>query len=56
MVDLAMSAQRRTLLSRIVLWLLLGLYRLKGWKLVGGAPQSRRCVMCLTKPKLSLAR
>lgn len=39
------QTEQRSLLSRLVLGVLLWLYRLQGWKLVGGPPQSRRCVI-----------
>jgi len=37
--------RRESLLTRIVLFLLLGLFRLQGWTLTGRAPRSRRCVI-----------
>ena len=39
------ATERLSLFTRIVLWMLLGVYRLQGWTLVGSAPQTRRCVI-----------
>ena len=36
---------RRSLLTRLVLFVLLGVFRLQGWSLSGSAPHSRKCVI-----------
>lgn len=46
MVGIAVTGSgRRSLLTRLVLFILLGLYRSQGWTLSGSAPASRRCVI-----------
>lgn len=39
------KAPQRSLPSRFILWVLVGLYRLQGWELIGGPPKVRRCVL-----------
>ena len=39
------SGSRESLLTRVVLFFLLGLFRLQGWTLSGQAPASRRCII-----------
>jgi 1-acyl-sn-glycerol-3-phosphate acyltransferase len=40
-----MDSPRPTLLSRLVKWVLLLLYRWKGWTVEGAAPAARKCVI-----------
>lgn len=39
------NEQRSSLLSRLVKWVLLALYRWKGWTFEGQAPADRRCII-----------